>query len=598
MTARLQGLKGPSGADENRGVGARSEGIRLFGRYAIATALPIVLLGFGLGQMYRSQMDHRALEQAVSEASALASAGIEPRLEGKPVAPPLSASERAGLVATTGPLLDSNSVLRLRLRDISGHVVFDAADRTGGLLPEPGVDDEAVEAASGRVVRRLTHLNSDEVDARGHVGARAVEVYLPLHVGGASRKILGVLEIYLPYSPIARSLAASEALMLLLIVIGLTVLWALLGLITWSVTRRLRRTAAANEYLALHDNLTGLPNRSLFGDRAGHALGAARRAGTSVGGRGRRPRPLQGSERHARASQRRRVPQARRDDAGGTASGRATPSRGSAATSSGSCSREPTRREPATFSNVYNGRSRSKSSSAGFRSAPRRASGSRSGRRDAGELDELLQCADLAMYAAKESRAGIVEYSTELEHFSPARLALVSQLRRAIASDELVLHYQPKLELRTGRIVGVEALVRWQHPTRGLLPPSEFLDLAESTGLIDPLTDWVIDRALGQLAEWHARSLPLTVAVNVSARNLRDDALPDRVFERLAGAPRGRTPLPRDRDHRDRGNRRTRPAQPRSLERLRPRRCARLARRLRAGLHVARAARAACRSPS
>ena len=151
----------------------------------------------------------------------------------------------------------------------------------------------------------------------------------------------------------------------------------------------------------------------------------------------------------------------------------------------------------------------------------------------AGELDELLQCADLAMYAAKESRAGIVEYSTELEHFSPARLALVSQLRRAIASDELVLHYQPKLELRTGRVVGVEALVRWQHPARGLLPPSEFLDLAESTGLIDPLTDWVIDRALGQLAEWHARSLPLTVAVNVSARNLRDDALPDRVFALL-----------------------------------------------------------------
>jgi EAL domain-containing protein (putative c-di-GMP-specific phosphodiesterase class I) len=149
------------------------------------------------------------------------------------------------------------------------------------------------------------------------------------------------------------------------------------------------------------------------------------------------------------------------------------------------------------------------------------------------EMDELLQCAELAMFAAKDSRVGIVEYNTELQHFSPERLALVSQLRRAIAADELVLHYQPKLELRSGRVVGVEALVRWQHPTRGLLPPADFLDVAESTGLIDPLTDWVLEHALSQLAEWHARSLPLTVAVNVSARNLRDEILPDKIFEKL-----------------------------------------------------------------
>ena len=149
------------------------------------------------------------------------------------------------------------------------------------------------------------------------------------------------------------------------------------------------------------------------------------------------------------------------------------------------------------------------------------------------EMDEILQCADLAMYAAKESHAGIVEYSADLEHFSPARLALVSQLRRAIGSDELVLHYQPKIDLRTRQVVGVEALVRWQHPTRGLLPPSEFLEIAESTGLIDPLTEWVIDQSLSQLVEWHALSLPITVAVNVSARNLRDGQFPDKVLERL-----------------------------------------------------------------
>ena len=101
---------------------------------------------------------------------------------------------------------------------------------------------------------------------------------------------------------------------------------------------------------------------------------------------------------------------------------------------------------------------------------------------DGTEVTELLQRADLAMHAAKETHQAILEYTAELAHFSPARLALVSQLRHAIGADELVLHYQPKLDLRTNRIVSVEALLRWQHPTRGLLLPADFLEVAESTG--------------------------------------------------------------------------------------------------------------------
>jgi diguanylate cyclase (GGDEF)-like protein len=152
---------------------------------------------------------------------------------------------------------------------------------------------------------------------------------------------------------------------------------------------------------------------------------------------------------------------------------------------------------------------------------------------DATEMSELMQCADIAMYASKDAQAGVVEYSLELQHHSRARLALVSQLRRAIESDELVLHYQPKIELRTGEVRSVEALIRWAHPTLGLLPPSEFLQIAESTGLIGPLTDWVIDNALQQIARWRDDSLPLAVAINVSARDLCDQTLPDRIFARL-----------------------------------------------------------------
>jgi len=138
------------------------------------------------------------------------------------------------------------------------------------------------------------------------------------------------------------------------------------------------------------------------------------------------------------------------------------------------------------------------------------------------------------MHAAKQTHQAILEYTADLAHFNPARLALVSQLRHAIGADELILHYQPKLDLRTNRIVSVEALLRWQHPTRGLLLPADFLEVAESTGLIDPLTDWVLDHALAQLAAWHRLGMHIDVAVNISARNLRNDALAGMVIGRLS----------------------------------------------------------------
>jgi diguanylate cyclase (GGDEF)-like protein len=153
---------------------------------------------------------------------------------------------------------------------------------------------------------------------------------------------------------------------------------------------------------------------------------------------------------------------------------------------------------------------------------------------DGTEIHELLQCADLAMYAAKENHQALLEYTPDFAHFSPERLALVSELRHAINADELVLHYQPKLDLRLRRVRSVEALLRWQHPTRGLLAPAEFLEIAESTGLIDPLTDWVLEHAIAQIARWRRAGVALDVAVNVSARNLRSEALANTVFRMLA----------------------------------------------------------------
>jgi histidine ammonia-lyase len=141
----------------------------------------------------------------------------------------------------------------------------------------------------------------------------------------------------------------------------------------------------------------------------------------------------------------------------------------------------------------------------------------------------LVRHADVAMYAAKQAGDGQCVYDRERDNRAPASLALVSELRRALAERELILHYQPKIVLKTGRVTGVEALVRWQHPVRGLVAPDEFIPLAQETGLIRPLTLYVIDEALAQCQRWRARGHELTVAVNVSVRNLIDARFPDDV---------------------------------------------------------------------
>lgn len=138
------------------------------------------------------------------------------------------------------------------------------------------------------------------------------------------------------------------------------------------------------------------------------------------------------------------------------------------------------------------------------------------------------------MYAAKNEHTEIRTYDATMDEYTPERLALYGQLRRAIDNNELVLHYQPKLAFGDGRVYGVEALVRWQHPTRGLSGPDAFISIAEQTGLIRPLTDWVLANALRQLDAWRSEGLELSVAINLSARSLIDAELPTRIFRALA----------------------------------------------------------------
>src|SRR5579863_186623 len=145
----------------------------------------------------------------------------------------------------------------------------------------------------------------------------------------------------------------------------------------------------------------------------------------------------------------------------------------------------------------------------------------------------LFRHADVAMYNAKRKHEGCALYDANYDQYSPRRLALLGDLRKAIANNELCLYYQPKADLTTGRVKSVEALIRWQHSTYGFIPPDQFIPLAEQTDLIKPLTHWVVETAVIQCQRWLSEGYELAVAVNLSMWNLRDVTLPATIHSLL-----------------------------------------------------------------
>lgn len=149
------------------------------------------------------------------------------------------------------------------------------------------------------------------------------------------------------------------------------------------------------------------------------------------------------------------------------------------------------------------------------------------------EAATLFQRTDIAMQISKQAGVPYTMYNPAQDNHSPQRLALMGELHHAIANNELLLYYQPKISLKTRRVVGVEALVRWKHPSQGMIPPDQFIIPAEQTGLIHPLTQWVTAAGMRQCKAWHDSGMGLTVSVNLSARNLLDPKLPDQIIEQF-----------------------------------------------------------------
>ncbi|MDO8363348.1 MAG: bifunctional diguanylate cyclase/phosphodiesterase [Actinomycetota bacterium] len=504
-----------------------------FAAYAGATLLPVVWLGVLLAHTFTEEVDAAALRQGEAQAQAIADAAVEPFLSGRSLAVGLTPTERDAITRTTSNLLAQGTVLLLRLRSNDGTIVFDAADPTAPMAAST-VDEEVQEAAEHGMVATLTRVNADEVDLdRGATeGPQAIEAYVAISALSEPEVTVGVLEVYIPFESIAAQRNSSLDHLRLSIVVGLAVLWMVLVVIVASVTRRVRRQSKRSEFLALHDTLTGLPNRALYGDRVAAALAAAGRTGDDVAlavvdlDRFKEVNDTLGhrnGDEFLRIVADRLAAALRPGDTvarlGGDEFGIVLPRVKPDAVEAILRRLQDSLGQEAELEGV----AITAEASVGYAMWPE----------DAATPEALLRRADLALDTAKVARASIVRYHPGIDEFDPQRLGLIAELRRGIVTGELVLHYQPKVDAHSGEVLAFEALVRWQHPVRGLLPPADFIPIAESTGLIGPLTAWVVDSALAQMAEWSKIRPGLSVAVNISARNLRDE-LPGWILNRLA----------------------------------------------------------------
>jgi diguanylate cyclase (GGDEF)-like protein len=151
-----------------------------------------------------------------------------------------------------------------------------------------------------------------------------------------------------------------------------------------------------------------------------------------------------------------------------------------------------------------------------------------------GFADELMRCADLALESARREKRALAIYAEALKPAARDQLSLLGELGHAVEHDEMRLYFQPKIELATNRVAGAEVLLRWQHPTRGLLSPADFIPFAEQTGFIRRLTRWTLDHAIAQGAEWQRAGRPLSLAVNISAEDIADVRLDSRVASLLS----------------------------------------------------------------
>lgn len=495
----------------------------------IAMAVLGVTLVTSIGQMMRQQ----ALGEAIRTATAYADSGIRDRV----TAAEWQAEEFTPrtLDRLRLNLNPDHTLLAIRLWGTSGRLHFDTAGTTTFATPDASRLSRAF-GGGGPSAALVTEVTATDVGMPGmRSGVETVlDVYVPVRPDRDSSNAYGVAEIVLDYSPTEAATTQAVQNLAIIVTLGLLLVWVLLYRTVSNASHRLRSTAEENARLALLDPLTGLPNRRLLAERMQKAIAAAKADGHHVGlllldvDRFKEINDSLGHDRGDTllvqvADRLREI--VRETDTVARLGGDEfaillTTVR---SVEDGAMFAE---RVLGAFSQPYviDGLVLHVETSVGLALLPDHAD----------DAQTLLKRADVAMYIAKAGRRGMSIYEAEGDSNSPARLILLGDLRRALdADDQLSVHYQPKLDLNTRAIVGLEALLRWNHPLRGNIPPGDFIPLAEQTGLVHMITRRVLELVLTQIRIWRADGWEIQVAVNLSALNLAEPDLDRKIADLL-----------------------------------------------------------------
>jgi diguanylate cyclase (GGDEF)-like protein len=548
---------------------------------ALLSLIPIVALGFVLARVLQKQIVQRTLADADQSAQLVARLGVQPWLTPRDLHEGLSARS----IHRLDEQLRTRSVsdlARIKIWSAAGRIVY--SDDHALIGRSLGADDDDLhDALAGHPNPAELVTPAPHSETASEVGlGRLVEVYVPLRFSRTGPPA-GAFEIYLSYGPIAATVSHDERTIALVVFFGLALLWAILYRIVASASGRLRRQARENDRLARYDPLTGLPNRTLFRERVAQALGALAETGADWGD----TRSAEAGRRSPLAS----IPVSASIPKSASAAGACHPTSAESVAAGASAGRvavmlldldafkqindtlghgagDAVLREvaarlraelhpdallarlgsdeyailtpriegvdqalaiasaaqaalhaPVTVDEV----ALNVEASIGIALAPDHAEA----------VDELLQRADVALDRARVRRGRVEVYSPEHHHSGAEGLALLGEVRPALKRGEFTLFYQPQIALRTGRVTGVEALLRWRHPRQGMIPPLQFISLIEQTALVGPLTLHVIDIALRQSTQWRQAGLQVGMSVNLSARNLHDPELPAQIESAL-----------------------------------------------------------------
>jgi diguanylate cyclase (GGDEF)-like protein len=525
----------------------RLRGTSLLMRFGVMSLVLTFAVGAVLSTVLSDAIAERARQQAEWTAIVTVRLGLQPQLTPEDLAegfdPERFASVEAAVTAAAdnleagGRQLDDLDPVELKIFNRDRTVVYSNEHEQIGSTSE---SDELDEVLAGEVVSGFSTSADDSIDSES--GARVMlEVYVPVQYEGSSSPD-GAMELYLPYAPVAAAVAEDVRTMTIALAASLTAFYVVVFRLIASASKRLRRqtealqtSAERDRYQATHDALTGLPNWELMRDRLEQGLAAASRSAGEVALLMidlDRFKEINDTLGHSYGDKLlcqvgpRLQSVLREGDTVARLGGDEFAVLLPLVDGVGEAQSVAERLRAALHQPFdVNGVALDVEASVGIALSPWHGT----------DTEELLRNADIAMYVAKEVKAGAVVFQPEEHVTAPSRITVLGDLRRALdGTDELFLNYQPKYTLDGERIEGLEALLRWQHPTVGLIPPDEFIPVAEGTGIILALTERVLDLALTQMRGWLDAGHGVPVAVNLSTRCLLDAGLPDLVQRLLA----------------------------------------------------------------